>query len=93
MQGSVCKIFLTKAKAERSKYIKVFESLICAETLKRKNQKAKKRKRKQIGEFLSEARKLAQLRHCIEENEDNDKEEEEEREEEEEEGEHETVDA
>jgi hypothetical protein len=86
---AACTEIFTKAKAEKSKYIKVFESLICAETLKRKNQKAKKRKRKQIGEFLSEARKLAQLRHCIEEKEDYDEEEEEE----EEEGEHETVDA
>ena len=38
---------------------------------------SEKRKRKQIGKFLSEARKLAKLAHGIEEEEDHDQEEEE----------------
>ena len=47
------------------------------DTLKRISYKAKKRKRKQVGKFLSEARKLAKLAHHIAEEEDHDQVEEE----------------
>ena len=53
------------------------------DTLKRISYKAKKRKRKLVGKFLSEARKLAKLAHGIEEEEDHDQEEEEQKQKEE----------
>ena len=57
--------------------IKVFMNRLRGDTLKRISYKAKKRKRKQVGKFLSEARKLAKLAHDIEDEEDHDQDEEE----------------
>ena len=57
--------------------IKVFMNRLRGDALKRISYKAKKRKRKLVGKFLSEARKLAKLAHGIEEEEDYDQEEEE----------------
>jgi hypothetical protein len=75
IRASCLEIFMNRKIANEK--IKSFMSHLRGDTLKRANHKAKKRKRKQIGKFLSEARKLAKLAHGIEEEEDHDQEEEE----------------
>jgi len=64
IKASCLEIFANGKKAKEQ--IEVFMSRLRGDTLKRTNQKVKKTKRKQIGKFLSEARKLAKLEHGIE---------------------------
>ena len=72
IKASCLEIFTNGKKAKEQ--IEVFMSRFRGDTLKRTNQKVKKTKRKQIGKFLSEARKLAKLEHGIEEEKKEDKE-------------------
>ena len=72
IKASCLEIFTNGKKAKEQ--IEVFMSRLRGDTLKRTNQKVKKTKRKQIGKFLSEARKLAKLEHGIEEEKKEDKE-------------------